>query len=195
MGLFVLGILFGWLVEWLFFNFYWQPNHGNSDSSAGSAVKDLKQQLVEKNSEISTLKSKISAVANVKPKTKKSLVKKAPAPAPAAQAKKKPAKKKATVAAPAAKKVASKKPKSSSFGKELQKISGIGPKLSSTLTESGFDSFEKLAKAKTADLKKLISSSGTKYAMVDVSSWPEQADYLGKGDTAGFEKLLKSLKK
>jgi hypothetical protein len=52
-----------------------------------------------------------------------------------------------------------------------------------------------LAKAKTSDLKKLISSSGTKYAMVDVSSWPKQAGYLDKGDTAGFEKLLKSLKK
>ena len=198
MGLFVLGILFGWLVEWLFYNFYWKPNHGNSASSSDGEVMGLKQQLAEKSTEIVTLKSKISAaVTDVKPKLKKSTVKKATADA---AVKKKPViKKSIATGSPvkntsAKKKVVAKKSKTLSFEKEMQKISGIGPKLSSTLAASGFDNFKKLADAKPDDLKKVISRSGTKYAMIDVSSWPEQAGYLDKGDSAGFEKLLGSLK-
>ena len=184
MSLFVLGVLFGWLVEWLFFNFYWQPNHSDSDSSANGEIDVLKQQLADKNNEITTLKSEISAaIANVKPAVV------------SVSAKKVSPQKSVRNAAAAKKKAAANTPQSSSFEKEMQKISGIGPKLSNTLFAAGFESFESLANAKTDELKKAISSSGTKYAMVDVMTWPEQAGYLDRGDTAGFDKLLESLKK
>ena len=53
MGAFVLGVLCGWLAEWLFYNFWVKENEQGDCSS-------LQQELDAKNREISTLKSKLS---------------------------------------------------------------------------------------------------------------------------------------
>ncbi len=54
MGAFVLGILVGWLAEWLFFTF-WIKGGNNAECSA------LKSQLEEKKREISTLQGKLES--------------------------------------------------------------------------------------------------------------------------------------
>lgn len=54
MGAFVLGILVGWLAEWLFYTF-WVKGGDNADCAA------LKSQLDEKKREISTLQGKLES--------------------------------------------------------------------------------------------------------------------------------------
>ncbi len=115
MGAFVLGILVGWLAEWLFFTF-WVKGGSSSDSSE---CEELRSALAEKNREISALKSasvsdmtKSKAEAASSPasvSSAKPAVKKKPAVTKKdTSAKKTPAKKTATKK-PAAKKPAVKK--------------------------------------------------------------------------------------
>ncbi len=95
MGIFVLGILVGWLAEWLFFTF-WVKNNSKSDSSDCS---ELSAQLRAKNSEIESLKASLSKVDNSKVASKAdSAVSVASTTAPSIEekVKKAPATKKAT---------------------------------------------------------------------------------------------------
>ena len=95
MGIFVLGILVGWLAEWLFFTF-WVKNNSKSDSSDCSK---LSAQLRVKNSEIESLKASLSKAENSKVASKaESAVSVASTTAPSIEekVKKAPATKKAT---------------------------------------------------------------------------------------------------
>jgi len=119
MGTFVLGVLVGWLAEWLFFTF-WVKKGSNSDSSN---CDDLRTELNAKNREIAVLKtattskaasvgsSSAAATATTKKTTKTTVAKKeAVSPAEKAPVKKTPSKKATTAKKPATKKVATKKP-------------------------------------------------------------------------------------
>lgn len=59
MGAFVLGILFGWLLEWLFFT-YWIKGR-SSGRFADIDCSNVKSKLAEKESEISALKAELQS--------------------------------------------------------------------------------------------------------------------------------------
>ena len=122
MGPFILGILVGWLAEWLFFTF-WVKDEAKSESSDCS---ELLAQLRGKNKEIESLKASLSANSNtaskaesVAPPAEKTVAKATTPAKPAAKkapVKKAPVKKKSTTAKtttttkkPVAKKAAPKK--------------------------------------------------------------------------------------
>lgn len=121
MGFFIVGILVGWLAEWVFFTFFVKGNNRSNDNSNTSA---LQKELSLKNNEIKALQAKLadsgktSSSSEVKstPKAevKASTVSKpATASTKAAVAKKPEAaskNKKKTVAKPQAKKPAAKAP-------------------------------------------------------------------------------------
>lgn len=54
-GIFVLGVLMGWLAEWLYFTFWVKPNDTDGDCSA------LKAELELKNKQISSLQSQLGS--------------------------------------------------------------------------------------------------------------------------------------
>ncbi|MCF6188932.1 MAG: helix-hairpin-helix domain-containing protein [Cocleimonas sp.] len=116
MGTFVLGVLAGWLAEWLFYTF-WVKRDSNSDSSA---CDGLRAELDAKNKELATLKVASSATthkaasvgsSSTSSTTKKTTVAKKAAVATTKKvpAKKTPTKKSTTVKKPAAKKATPKK--------------------------------------------------------------------------------------
>jgi predicted flap endonuclease-1-like 5' DNA nuclease len=222
MGLFVLGVLVGWLAEWLFFTFW--VNDGSKNSS--SDCSELSAQLNAKNKEIDSLMASLSEAKKNKPASKAESVatttpatsstKKATKPA----AKKAPAKKATAVksdtatkssetkkAAPkktAAKKASVKKSTPAkkttakkSTGDDLTKLSGIGPSMAATMAELGITSYKKLAAMDDDILRDMLEASGArlnnnKEAM---DSWNEQATLAGSGDFAGLKKLQDDLKK
>ncbi len=217
MGTFVLGILVGWLAEWLFFTFW------VNDKSKGNSAdcSDHIEQLRAKNKEIETLKTAASVnatavtkaastpapvAATVKKTTvKKTAVKKAST--------KKPTVKKATTKKPVAKKSAPKKKMEKKVAKkptqtkkasaakkiagdDLTKLSGIGPSMSATMAELGITTYKKLASMDDDILRDMLEVSGArlnnnKEAM---DSWNEQATLAHKGDFAGLKKLQEELK-
>jgi len=100
---------------------------------------------------------------------------KATAPAKIAEVKKE---KKAVKKAPAKKPAAKKTTKAD----DLKKIEGIGPKIASILSETGYETFAKLAKADPEKIREiLLEKGGKRYAMHDPTTWPKQAELAAAG--------------
>ena len=216
MGAFVLGILVGWLAEWLFYTL-WVKGGKNSDCSS------ILAELEERKKEINRLQSRLndatsSAAASSSTATSTTSTKAestttaaskttAKAAAPKKAAPKKTAAKAAPKKVPAkkapAKKAAPKKAaakstaKTKSGGDDFTKLSGIGPSMAATLKSLGVDTFTKLAGTDDDILRDMLEASGArlnnnKDAM---DSWNEQATLAAKGDFAGLKKLQEALKK
>jgi len=91
---------------------------------------------------------------------------------------KKPAKK-ATTKKTTAKKTTAKK---TAKADDLKKIEGIGPKIAGILTEAGYETFAKLAKADPEKIREiLLEKGGKRYAMHDPETWPKQAELAAAG--------------
>ena len=67
-------------------------------------------------------------------------------------------------------------------GDDLKKIEGIGPKIASILTEAGYETFAKLAKADPEKIREiLLEKGGKRYTMHDPTTWPKQAELAAEG--------------
>jgi large subunit ribosomal protein L21 len=75
---------------------------------------------------------------------------------------------------------------------DLRRIEGIGPKVSSVLVEAGITTFSQLAASPVEQLKDILAAGGFG-ALVDPSSWPEQAGLAETGDWDAFQKLKDEL--
>ena len=191
MGTFVLGILVGWLAEWLFFTF-WIKSNSNNDSSDCSELSAL---LKAKNKEIDSLKSSLSKAENSKvsskaesivspasavvaPSSAKTVVKKAESKKATTKkattsktetttkksvAKKASSKKTAVKKSPAKKSGTSKKAITQKpTGDDLTKLSGIGPSMAATMAELGITSYKKLAGMDDDILRDMLEASGAR---------------------------------
>jgi predicted flap endonuclease-1-like 5' DNA nuclease len=70
---------------------------------------------------------------------------------------------------------------------ELTRLKGVGPKFEQTLNGLGFYRYDQLARLTYIDIEKLDPQLGTFAGRLDRDRIVEQADYLARGDTAGFE--------
>jgi len=191
MGAFVLGILVGWLAEWLFFTF-WVKGGNNSDCSSIMAeleerkkeINRLQSRLNEATSsaaasskststtsskaETTTTAASTSKTANKPAANKPASTKVAPKKAAAKKAtpKKTTAKaapKKATAKKAAPKKAATKSTaKTKKVGDDFTKLSGIGPSMEATLKGLGIDTFTKLAGTDDDILRDMLEASGAR---------------------------------
>ena len=75
---------------------------------------------------------------------------------------------------------------------DLVKIEGIGPKVAKVLNAAGITTYSDLARAKSADVQKILNEAGLQ--MMSPEGWIDQAKAAAKGDWAKFEKLQKELK-
>lgn len=76
----------------------------------------------------------------------------------------------------------------------LEKIEGIGPAISELLYDAGIMTYKVLSETPVQELRNILSARGSRFAIADPSTWPEQAALLAKGDLEGFKKLEKELK-
>ena len=220
MGAFVLGILVGWLLEWLFFT-YWIKGRSTGRFADCSGLKtELNTKLSTKNGEISALKAeldrvnasisegkKLDVATEVTKKSSKEVNEKAASSPSATSSKKsvnktvakkapKKAQAKKTATKPATKKKVSTKKSKSSKGDDLTKLSGIGFSMSAKLNELGISTFQKLSEMDDDILRDMLEASGArlnnnKEAM---DTWNEQAALAAKGDFEGLKELQESLK-
>ncbi len=120
-----------------------------------------------------------------------------PKKAPIAKTQPKVSSKTATTAAgkkaSTAKPTGAKKPAPKPIAKDdLTRIEGIGPKMAAALETAGISSFATLAKSKEGILREALEKNGLKFAP-SLGTWAKQADLLGRGDEAGFKKLVDQL--
>lgn len=95
-------------------------------------------------------------------------------------------------AAPKAKKTS--KAQKATTADDLRKIEGIGPKIADLLALDGIKTFDDLAKAKPADIKKTLEAAGSRYKMHDPSTWPQQAELAAAGEWERLATLQEELK-
>jgi predicted flap endonuclease-1-like 5' DNA nuclease len=113
-------------------------------------------------------------------------------PAPAAEAAP------ANETAPTSKAKAVGKAKSSSKAKvgndDLTKIEGIGPKIAQHLNDNGISDHATLASTPVDQLREILKSGGSRLAIADPSTWPEQAALAADGDWDALKNLQARLK-
>ncbi len=68
---------------------------------------------------------------------------------------------------------------------DLTQLSGIGPRMSSILSDGGITTYEELEHADPSDLRKVVAQSGA-LPPSSLDSWPTQASYAAKGDWSGL---------
>ena len=76
---------------------------------------------------------------------------------------------------------------SAAAGDDLQRLKGVGPKLASTLRELGITRFEHLAGLSANEVALLDERLGAFRGRIARDRLVEQASYLERGDTEGFE--------
>ncbi len=70
---------------------------------------------------------------------------------------------------------------------DLTRIKGLGPKLAALLQSLGIARFDQIASWTEADIDRIDAQLGNFQGRIRRDNWVEQAGYLAKGDTAGFE--------
>lgn len=75
---------------------------------------------------------------------------------------------------------------------DLAVIEGVGSKVVKVLARSGIRTFDDLARAKKADVQKILDQAGLQ--MMDPTGWIDQAKLAAKGDWDALEKLQGRLK-
>lgn len=185
MGNFVLGILVGWLAEWLFYTFWVKKSKDNSDCS------EIETELELKNRQISSLQELLASVSGSTQGT-----------ATNEKANTSTAKKTSTT-----KTTTGKSSESSTSNQALTKqktaaddftrLTGIGPSMSAELKNLGIDTFQKLASTDDDILRDMLEASGArmnnnKEAM---DSWNEQATVAATGDFKALRAMQAALKK
>lgn len=58
---------------------------------------------------------------------------------------------------------------------DLTRINGIGPKVASLLNENGLTTFAQLAQTDVSQIKAILERAGSRYRLLDPTTWPEQA--------------------
>lgn len=77
--------------------------------------------------------------------------------------------------------------------KDLEKVEGIGPKIAALLVAQGINDLSDLAQTPVERLREILKAAGSRYAIADPTTWPEQATLGAKGDWEGMTALQKKL--
>ena len=77
---------------------------------------------------------------------------------------------------------------------DLTIIEGIGPKIAELLIAAGITDFAQLAASKKTAIADVLSNAGSRYAMHDPTTWPQQAKLAAGGKWEQLKKLQEELK-
>ena len=76
---------------------------------------------------------------------------------------------------------------------DLTVVEGIGPKIGDLLIAAGITTFAQLASVKISKIEEILKAAGSRYALANPGTWPEQAALLAAGKFDEFEKLADEL--
>ena len=76
---------------------------------------------------------------------------------------------------------------------DLTVVEGVGPKIGDLLIAAGITTFAQLASAKIRKIEEVLKAAGSRYALANPGTWPEQAALLAAGKFNEFEKLAEEL--
>lgn len=185
-GVFILGVLAGWLVEWIFVRLFVPNPKKKLESALQSSRKDI-QTLQQKNSELqSALSAAQASVATVaappvEPAPVEVVVQEAVAEPEPVVVDVVPEELVVAVAEPDGK-------------DDLTRLGGIGPKLAEAMDAAGISRYAQLAALSVEEVNERLAASGIRYSKATAESWAAQAQLAAGGDWEGLKNYQASLK-
>ncbi|WMP17629.1 helix-hairpin-helix domain-containing protein [Thiothrix lacustris] len=173
-GIFMLGILTGWMAEWIFVRLF-VPNPKKKLEAALQASRKENEQLQKQNKALQTTHNTPQTPPATAPEK------------PAVQPSETP-----VVIEPTPTVIAVSKPVQEED--DLTKLSGIGPKLEEAMKLAGINSYTQLAKLSVEDLNASLASSGIRYSKASAESWATQAKLAKENDWDGLKTYQSALK-
>ncbi|EIJ32990.1 helix-hairpin-helix domain-containing protein [Thiothrix nivea] len=191
-GIFILGVLAGWIVEWIFVRLF-VPNPGKKAETELKASRKQVEDLQKKNAE---LQASLTAAQASAAKAEKLAAETKAAPAPAAIVEAKAAPAAAAETKPAAKPVPAKVEAAlvGTGNDDLTKLGGVGPKLAEAMNAAGISSYAQIAELGVEQLNERLAASGIRYSKAAVESWAPQAKLAAMGDWEALKNYQASLK-
>ncbi len=211
MKFFVAGVIVAWVVEWLLFTFWWKKKSSPAREVAISAVRGTGQDdglpqpfTMSRGIElpgaaaagVPVVASNVAVEAAAK-EAEPVAASDAVAEAPSRDSEPAGAQSSGEQAVESAgdSPLASAFAKARKAGTELRMIAGIGPKTQELLNAAGFQTLDHLAAADPKELKAVLDAAGSRFALIDPESWPQQARMILAGDAEGLRKIQDGLKK
>lgn len=191
-GIFILGVLSGWLLEWIFVRLF-VPNPNRKLETALQASRKeasaLQQQNRELQAALTAAKAAPSApsvevVAPAAPEVPETpaVVETVDAPMPVAET---------VVEVSTAAESALTAEQSDD---DLTRLTGIGPKLAEAMKAAGICTYAQLTTMSVEDVSQALAGSNIRYNKASAESWAEQATLAAAGDWKGLKAHQAALK-
>lgn len=192
-GIFILGVLSGWLLEWIFVRLF-VPNPNRKLETALQASRKeasaLQQQNRELQAALTAAKAAPSAppsvevVATAAPETLETpaVAETVDAPMPVAE----------TVVE--ASTVAESALTAEQSDDDLTRLTGIGPKLAEAMKAARICTYAQLTTMSVEDVSQALAGSNIRYNKASAESWAEQATLAAAGDWKGLKAHQAALK-
>ncbi len=191
-GIFILGVLSGWLLEWIFVRLF-VPNPNRKLETALQASRKeasaLQQQNRELQAALTAAKAAPSApsvevVAPAAPEVLETpaVAESVDAPMPVAE----------TVVE--ASTVAESALTAEQSDDDLTRLTGIGPKLAEAMKAAGICTYAQLTTMSVEDVNQALAGSNIRYNKASAESWAEQATLAAAGDWKGLKAHQAALK-
>ena len=179
---FFIGLLIGWVIEWLLDVLFWRRRSGGADD-AEARIRALEDELARRKvrtAELTDCEARVQAQAQE--------VERLSAQLDAARAEGEGLREQlAAAGAGVALSAAAVEPD------DLRKIEGIGPKIARILQDHGVHTFAQLAQVQVDHLREILQQAGSRFRIADPTSWPEQARLAAQGDWDALGRLQDEL--
>lgn len=192
-GVFILGVLAGWLAEWIFVRLFVPNPKKKLEAALQSSRKEI-QTLQQKNSELqSALSTAQASPAPVQVVVQETVAE--PEPVAVEAIPEEPVLQAAEPAVPVVETALVAEAESASDGKDdLTRLNGIGPKLAEAMDAAGINRYTQLAALSVEEVNGRLAASGIRYSKVTAESWAAQAQLASAGDWDGLKNYQASLK-
>lgn len=192
-GIFILGVLSGWLLEWIFVRLF-VPNPNRKLETALQASRKEASALQQQNRELQaaltaakaapSASPSVEVVAPAAPETFETpaVAETVDAPMPVAET---------VVEASTA---AEPELTAEQSDDDLTRLTGIGPKLAEAMKAAGICTYAQLTTMSVEDVSQALAGSNIRYNKASAESWAEQATLAAAGDWKGLKAHQAALK-
>lgn len=192
-GIFILGVLSGWLLEWIFVRLF-VPNPNRKLETALQASRKEASALQQQNRELQAALTAAKAAPSAPPSVEvvapaapevletPAVAETVDAPMPVAE----------TVVE--ASTVAESALTAEQSDDDLTRLTGIGPKLAEAMKAAGICTYAQLTTMSVEDVSQALAGSNIRYNKASAESWAEQATLAAAGDWKGLKAHQAALK-
>ena len=192
-GIFILGVLSGWLLEWIFVRLF-VPNPNRKLETALQASRKEASALQQQNRELQAALTAAKAAPSAPPSVEvvapaapevletPAVAETVDAPMPVAET----VVEASTAAEPA--------PTAEQSDDDLTRLTGIGPKLAEAMKAAGICTYAQLTTMSVEDVNQALAGSNIRYNKASAESWAEQATLAAAGDWKGLKAHQAALK-